>query len=187
MGNKTRLDREQRGWLQEQMEDALYAGTPSESSALAEAVGARLLRWARDGDGWAQGLLESLALDGAEQRAYAFLKRDRTVIPVPTPAKRSGSPPAATKATPSRAGNPARDEGGSVYWQQKLWWEMTWEEFGLLLDRLDTQARRIGERRRGLAAVLVLRDRHPATATPGEALALEGIDPRAIGLNELTG
>lgn len=187
MGKKTHLDADQRAWLAEQLEDALYAGAPPETAGLAAVVAARVVRLAQDGDGGAQALLESLAMDGMENRAYLFLKQDRTVIPVPAPKPLPGAPAVAVKETPSRAGLPVRDEAGSVYWQQRLWWEMTWERFALLLERIQNQARRLGERERGLSAVLRLRERHPGTATPGEACALENIDPRSLGLHELAG
>lgn len=187
MGNKTRLDKDQQAWLTEQMEDAVFAGTPPETAALADAVGARLLRLAEGGDAWAQDAVEALALDGMEERTYAFLKRDRTVIPVPAPAVTPAGAPARTKQTPSRAGTPQRDEAGSVYWQQKLWWELTWEQFALLLGRMRQQIARMEERERGLATVLALQERHPESRTPGEACALEDIDPRSLGLHELAG
>jgi hypothetical protein len=175
MSHKTRLDAAQREWLEQQLVDALLNATPGRPrrADLADRVGALLTKAAELGDPWAQGVIESLALDGLENRAYEFLKADSTLL-----AFRAADGTKITRTTPSRVGVVHANGKGERYWQQGLWWELTWEEYGAFRNRERALLRSQAVKLQAFDDVDALHERHPDTRTPAEACEREGIDPR---------
>lgn len=67
-------------------------------------------------------------------------------------------------------------------WQQRLWYEMTWDELAEHFAMLIRQWNVAGHQIEALRDVFRLREQYPETQTPLEACEQAGIDPRAFAI-----
>lgn len=123
------------------------------------------------GDTNAMRILSELAADGAFSLVGQVLKgADTTTFKLP-----SGQ----TLVVAARRGVRAVNKNGQRlrYYQQPLWWEMSWTRFSEMVSSLVMQRDHLGKVIVAFNDVMELRDRFPGTKTPLEACELAGIDP----------
>lgn len=129
---------------------------------------------AASGDHWADRAIMALARDGLWERVSTVLSASRGLIAY------NGQ----VVSVPTRVGTRARTADGQKqhHFQQKLWWTFTWQELEDWLIAQRAQQRHMWAILAAMERVQVLRAKYPDTATPGEAMEREGLDPRSLQL-----
>lgn len=132
---------------------------------------------AENGDREAELILEDWQLDGATKQARRMLKKDRTVVRLLTGREVS---------VPTRVGVRAVDSLGNrqAWYQQPLWYELSWPRFLSMIAGLETQRDQLSTEIAAYSQVLNYRTRFPESRTPLEACERAGIDPTRIGFDE---
>jgi len=146
--------------------------TATVMEALHEAV-----KSARDPEQQAQAArcIKGLAEDGARAHVSRAIKAGETVFHKPNTTQ------VAPLTVPARIGvRVAGDE--KVYFQQRLWWELTWVDFDQWLRVQEKALARHEEKVASFRYVAGLHAKYPTSATPGEAVSMDGGDPREIDL-----
>jgi len=128
-----------------------------------------------DRQSWAARCLVGLAEDGARAHVARAIKAGETVFRKPNTTQ------VAPLTVPARVGVRATS-AGKVAFQQPLWWELTWRDFDHWLRLQEQRLARHGEKIEAFRYVAQLHAKYPTSATPGEAVLLDGGDPRAIDL-----
>lgn len=86
-----------------------------------------------------------------------------------------------------RAASERDDDGVATGARQRvLWHEFSWDQYTELADRNRREQERITDKVLIDNFILSVRDKHPDSLTPGEALRLEGLDPADFHI-EMTG
>jgi len=124
---------------------------------------------------WAARCLLGLAEDGARAHVARAIKAGETVFRKPNTTQ------VAPLTVPARVGVRA-ESGGKVADQQPLWWELTWTDFDHWFGLQEQRLARHEEKIEAFRYVARLHAKYPTSATPGEAVLLDGGDPRAIDL-----
>jgi len=127
---------------------------------------------------WALRVRAALAEDGTRSQVDNVRKAKKTVFHKPNPGAQ-GVGAAAPLTIPARVG--VKFAGERAY-QQPLWWDLTWGDFAGYLANMEKRLARQEEKVEAFRFVSSLRAKYPETATPGEALRRDGIDPQSIDL-----
>lgn len=181
MSKKTNLSPERLEQLNAWFAEKLTIGVPSSRADLGRSVWTDLMRAARDdGNIDALDFLCEGALDGLEERAYAFLKSDTGIISV-----RADDGSSLSVRTPTRVAIRGRRPDGTPTHQLRLWWEVSWSEYATWRDAMFALERKIALKRYAFDRIDALQAAYPETDTPGEACEAAGIDPRSLGLDEV--
>jgi len=128
-----------------------------------------------DQQSWAARCLIGLAEDGARAHVARAIKAGETVFRKPNTTQ------VTPLTVPARVGVRAASEGKVTY-QQPLWWELTWQDFDHWFGLQEQRLARHDEKIEAFRYVAQLHAKYPTSATPGEAVLLDGGDPRAIDL-----
>jgi hypothetical protein len=147
------------------------------TAELARSVRQELRELEERGVEQARRLLDAVADTGAQAAVKAVLKEENGTISL------GYNGTATIVRMPTVYGVRRHDpETGEVLKQSELWrwFSLTWDDFEALINSLRAQGRVLEERADALATVLPLRDKHPDSATPLDAIEREGLDPMAF-------
>jgi hypothetical protein len=175
MARRTNLHFTDRAWINSIIERIVESnGIPNRTHG-GRAIIQELRAMFERGDERAIYVVWALAQDGAEAQFNSWLKHDRAKIMI--------SHTGQILSIPARFGiRTKREPGEPDFWQQPLWWELTWEQFEQLVISLCQQGVRLAQEAEALDEVLALRDRYPETKTPLQACEAAGIDPRRFNI-----
>lgn len=170
--------------IAETLMDSLIVSCDNAPRSMAAAFVEALEEAAGRGEEWAIRMQRACLGQGAYEFARERLKADRgsitwtragEIVSVSVPQR------IASRTIDPETGSPV---GAS---QQRLWTEMTWTEFEAAIGKRIEQRDRLSLTIVAYRQIVSLRERFPATATPGEACRLAGIDPRDLAsLDDLT-
>jgi len=116
---------------------------------------------------WASVILDAALASGLQSIGKKWLK-NRSLVPVAYDGSLLGS-------TTTRVGVTHRDAAGSAINEQRLFQFLTWDQLISKQDRVRAQIRAIGISHTAITKLLLLRERFPDSAGPGEALELAGL------------
>lgn len=147
------------------------SGGPN-TTTIARKLVLRLEESAREEKIFAQRAIQAFAIEGARQMIAKHLKDEKGTVRIAHNGK--------IISLPTRLGIAATDVEGVVkqFYQQPLWWEMTWEQFERKVADMQKQRDVLSGEVTALREIERLRERFPESLTPGEACRLAGIDPR---------
>lgn len=168
---------EMKKWsVTELIKEELEAGSDEDKPAdVADRVTDRLWEFWADGAEWAETDIRKNCREAIRQQVVKRGKRPKATITI----GRTGE----IIDIPARVGVPMVDEflegdpqARRVY-QQKLWWEIPWSLFFLVMDAIARQGSILMQESRAMREVAKLYPQFPDTETPDEACRLAGLDP----------
>lgn len=181
MGRKNRLSPDQKTTLDEMLESVCQKQDIRNGAELAELIAPDLRLMADHGDGWCAEIIDRLFVDGLESYcASIFLKRDSGMMAYRDPMTGQKR----TRVQTANVGIVAARPTGERYWQQRLWFELSWSEYNQFRRQILRDLNAIAAKNEAFNAVDALHRKHPDTRTPGEACEREGIDPRSFGIED---